>query len=181
MKIQVSRYIFIFVLLLTVHFTSTYAQEVTDSLTADVPTGYDSDLTGGGLRIPDDPPELDDDLLPPARVHEPDRTSADTAPLGGPAAPFSVSGLGAATYSIPIEVPKGINGMEPELSLVYNSQGGNNVAGWGFGLSCMSAITFVPKDIHHDGVAKPLHYDFSDPLAFDGKRLILKSGTHGVS
>ena len=115
------------------------------------------------------------------RVHDPDRTSTDSAPLGGPAATFSVSGLGAATYSIPIEVPKGINGMEPELSLVYNSQGGNDVAGWGFGLSCMSAISFVPKDIYHDGVAKPLHYDFSDPLALDGKRLILKSGTHGVS
>ena len=115
------------------------------------------------------------------RVHDPDRTSTDSAPLGGPAATFSVSGLGAATYSIPIEVPKGINGMEPELSLVYNSQGGNDVVGWGFGLSCMSAISFVPKDIHHDGVAKPLHYDFSDPLALDGKRLILKSGTHGVS
>ena len=181
MKKTVFRYIsiYIFVLSTAIPYTC-HAQEVADSVSADEYRDSEAD-DSGGLRIPDDPPVLDDDLLSSERVHEPDRTSTDPAPLGGPATTFSVSGLGAATYSIPIEVPKGINGMEPELSLVYNSQGGNDIAGWGFGLSHMSAITFVPKDIYHDGVAKPLHYDFSDPLALDGKRLILKSGTHGVS
>jgi len=34
---------------------------------------------------------------------------------------LSVSLAGAANYSIPIIVPKGINGVEPKISLNYNS------------------------------------------------------------
>jgi hypothetical protein len=41
---------------------------------------------------------------------------------------FSVSPSGAAIYTVPIEVPKGINGMEPKVSLVYSSQAGNGIA-----------------------------------------------------
>ena len=167
---------FILIMLLTAISIYSNAQEHEDtsSLVQDEEaSGLGVSSVASGLRIPDD-----DDLVPD-RIYEPDRTSADSAPVGGPSVAFSVSGTGAATYTIPIELPKGINGMEPEVSLVYNSQGGNDVAGWGFGLSCMSSISFVPNDIYHDDVAGPLHYDWRDSLALDGRRLILESGIHG--
>ena len=126
----------------------------------------------------------------PERIYAPDTTSALSAPVGSPEGIFSVSPLGAATYSIKIDVPDGRNGMQPDVSLVYNSQGGNDVAGFGFGLSCMSSIRFVGKDIYHDGVAKGINFSYNDdyplvlddnPLALDGRRMILKTGTAGVT
>ncbi len=179
MNKTVCRYLYLFVLLTAMPYTSSLAQEVADSISSD---GYmDSEADNSdGMRISDDPPSFDEEPLP-ERVYEPDRTSADPAPVGGTPASFSVSPTGAAAYSIKIDIPKGINGMEPELSLVYNSQGGNNIAGWGFSMSHVSAISFVPKDIYHDGQARPLHYDWDDGLSLDGRRLILKSGTPGAA
>ncbi|MBN1622407.1 MAG: VCBS repeat-containing protein [Endomicrobiales bacterium] len=42
---------------------------------------------------------------------------------------------GAFTYSYPIEVPSGRNGIQPNLQLIYNSQSGNGICGQGWSLS----------------------------------------------
>jgi hypothetical protein len=55
--------------------------------------------------------------LPIGRDREIDETKA----VGTTAGAFNVSSSGAATYSIPITVPRGLGGLTPQLSLNYNS------------------------------------------------------------
>ena len=99
--------------------------------------------------------------------------------VGGLGGAFNVSATGGATYSIPIKVPQGAGGLQPSLAIVYNSQAGNGIAGWGCSLSGISAITQGPKDIYHDGMAKALTYSADDAYYLDGKRLIYSTGTVG--
>ncbi len=94
---------------------------------------------------------------------------------------LDVSPTGAATYTIPIECPVGINGMQPNISLVYNSQSGNGIAGWGFNISGLSAITRVPKTVYSDTLAAGVKNLISDGYALDGNRLILNTGTYGTN
>lgn len=99
--------------------------------------------------------------------------------VGGMGGQFGVSPLGGATYSIPIEVPQGVGGLQPQLSIVYNSQSGNGLCGYGTSLAGISSITRGPKDIYHDGTAQGISYLADDALYLDGERLILFSGTAG--
>ncbi len=92
---------------------------------------------------------------------------------------FSVSPTGAATYSIPIEVPPGIGGMQPELSLEYNSQSGNGLLGVGWSLGGLSAITRCPKTLAQDGEIHGVGFTSEDRFCLDGQRLIAVSGAYG--
>ncbi len=89
---------------------------------------------------------------------------------------FAVNESGAATYSIPIQVPPGIAGMEPKLALSYNSQAGNGLMGMGWGLSGLSTITRCPRSIAQDGVKGGIYYDGNDRYCMDGQRLMLVGG-----
>ena len=99
--------------------------------------------------------------------------------VGSMGGAFSVSPMGGATYSIPIEVPQGVGGLQPQLAIVYNSQAGNGLCGYGASLSGLSSITRGPKDIYHDTIAQGMKYLAGDALYLDGVRLILSSGTAG--
>ena len=91
----------------------------------------------------------------------------------------SVGITGAATYQIPIEIAPGISGMQPSISLVYNSQSGNGLLGWGFNISGLSAISRVPQTIYFDGNASGIKNNSTDKYALDGNRLVSVNGTYG--
>lgn len=94
---------------------------------------------------------------------------------------LSVSLTGGAQYNIPIAVPAGINGVVPEISLSYNSQGGNGIVGYGWNVSGISTISRIPSTKFHDNQIDGVDFDNLDRLALDGERLILKSGTYGTN
>lgn len=93
---------------------------------------------------------------------------------------LSVSLTGGATYNIPIAVPPGINGIVPQISLSYNSQGNNGIAGYGWNISGVSVITRIPSSKYHDNLIDAVDFNVMDRFAFDGQRLIVKNGTSGI-
>lgn len=93
---------------------------------------------------------------------------------------LSVSLTGSATYTLPVAVPPGIAGTVPQVNLVYNSQGGNGLAGYGWNISGVSAITRIGTTKFHDATIDAVDFDTFDRFAFDGQRLMLKSGVYGA-
>ncbi len=85
---------------------------------------------------------------------------------------FSVSNSGSATYSIPIQVPKGTGGMEPTLALSYDSQSGNGLIGVGWSLSGLTIIHRCGTSLVKDGFIDDVDFDDNDQLCLDGQRLI---------
>jgi hypothetical protein len=98
-----------------------------------------------------------------------------TAPIGATPGSFAVDPSGAATYSIPIFVPPGTNGMQPQLSLNYHSQGGNGLLGMGWSIGGLSAIHRCGSTIAIDGIKGGVNYDANDKFCLDGERLIWSS------
>ena len=94
---------------------------------------------------------------------------------------LSVSPTGAANYTIPIDVPPGLNGVAPKISLTFNSQSGPGNAGWGWNLSGISSITRIPSTQYHDNKIDPVDFDLLDRFALDGQRLILRTGSYGAN
>ncbi len=101
--------------------------------------------------------------------------SPSTSTVGTLAGSVNVGDGGSAGYSIPIQVPPGINGLQPSLSLSYSSQGGNGHLGVGWSLNGFSSISRCPATETTDGARDAINYDFNgknDIYCLDGQRLI---------
>lgn len=125
----------------------------------------------GAITLPDAPVISNAEDLPP---HDPT--------VGAVAGGADVSG-GAATYTIPIQVPPGRKGMQPSVSLSYSSRAGNGVAGLGWNLNAGSSIHRCPQTVAQDGVTRGVGLDGADRLCLDGQRLMLApgGGTYGLA
>lgn len=102
--------------------------------------------------------------------------------VGTTAGVFSTSPTGAATYTIPLQLRDGYSAFTPQISLVYNSQSGNGIAGFGWNIAGLSAITAIPHSRYYDGTnIQGISVNSSDVYALDGERLLLKSGANPTS
>ena len=101
-----------------------------------------------------------------------DREINTDLPVGSLPGNASVSSTGAATYTIPIYIPPGTAGMQPSISLSYNSQAGNGIAGYGWSISGLSSISRTPKSIYHDGSPEQIQFNGNDSYSLDGNRLV---------
>ena len=105
--------------------------------------------------------------------------------FGTTAGAVDVSPLGGATYTIPIDISPGTNGVQPQISLVYNSQSGKGIAGMGWSIGGLSAITRVGKAKYIEGETTGVTMTYDDKYVLDGLRLIpvrkgVNSGTNGL-
>lgn len=99
-----------------------------------------------------------------------------TAPVGATSGAFNVSPSGAATYSIPIVVPPGVNGMVPKLTLNYKSQSGNGLLGMGWSMGGLSVVHHCGATFAIDGFKGGVNYDANDRFCLNGERLAYIGG-----
>lgn len=104
-----------------------------------------------------------------------------SSPVGLTQGSAGVSPTGAASYQIPIYTPQGIAGMQPSLSIAYNSQmGSSSILGVGWNISGISAISRTPKTILNNGASGGVDFDLGDIYTLDGNRLLALNGNYGV-
>ena len=99
----------------------------------------------------------------------------DNGVVGAIGGVVNISASGGATYTIPIQVAEGIGGIQPNLSLVYNSQSGNGLLGWGWNLSGLSAITRAGQCKFYDDTITAIDFH-NDRFLLDGQRLMVVNG-----
>ncbi|HAN77727.1 MAG TPA: hypothetical protein DCQ31_08115, partial [Bacteroidales bacterium] len=108
-----------------------------------------------------------------------------TLPVGTLAGSHNVTPAGGLTYQIPIFTSPGTAGVQPQVSIVYNSQGGNGTLGMGWEIAGMSAITRVPTSQYNleseTDVVRGVKLTNEDRFALDGNRLYVDSLTYGAN
>jgi RHS repeat-associated protein len=94
---------------------------------------------------------------------------------------FAVNRNGSAQYSIPIWAPPGPRGIQPALSLIYNSQSGAGTLGVGWSLAGLGAISRCNETYAQDSTLAPIALVTSDGYCLNGNRLRLTGGTYGTA
>lgn len=87
-------------------------------------------------------------------------------------AQVSVGDGGTPNFSQAIQVPPGVAGMSPKLSLLYAGGGVNGPLGHGWSVQGLSAITRCAATLAQDGKRVGVTYAATDKLCLDGQRLI---------
>jgi len=108
--------------------------------------------------------------------------SADVfAAVGRTKGQFNVSATGSAQFNIPIWAPPGPQGIQPNLSLFYDSQASIGPLGIGWSLAGLGAITRCNLTAAQDAAPAPVNLVAGDGYCLNGNRLRLTSGTYGTA
>jgi len=99
--------------------------------------------------------------------------------VGAISGTLDVTTTGAATYSIPIDAVPGTNGIEPNISIVYNSQSGIGLLGSNWQLEGLSSIRRIPQSMYQDNNITQVNLNLTDRYELDGNRLVEVLGTYG--
>ena len=137
------------------------ANQSSKTLTNETITAPDStDTTQPTLTSPDDPPEYRD----PRRSFKTVITQSDQT-------------SGALVTSYPLTIPPGRNGMQPSLSLEYNSQNNENINNFGYGWTINIPYIERTNKLGTDH----LYIDnyFSSYMEGELNPITLSDGTHG--
>lgn len=132
-----------------------------------------ADPSGG---IPGDVPGDEPSISPDSKVNSyvPTSIAVDTSKAVGEIPITSgVASSGAKTYEVPIDVPPGMNGMTPSLFLSYNSHQGNSIAGKGWTIGGLSAITRTSASRYYRAMSMGVRMWISDEFLLDGMHLVL--------
>lgn len=89
---------------------------------------------------------------------------------------IDVSAIGAATYTVPIDVVPGTGGIQPNIAVVYNSLSGIGVLGQKWSLQGLHSITRTGQSLRIDGMITPADFSTNDRFSLDGNRLLLVEG-----
>ncbi len=108
------------------------------------------------------------------------RTLNTSYEVGSLPGSVNVSSSGAATYTIPIDIAPGKAGMEPSISVGYNSNAKDGDLGWKWNLNAGSAISRGPTTYLQEGYVDGGNFTNQDKFYLDGNRLVLHSGTYGA-
>lgn len=133
---------------------------------------YSYTPSGGSLTIQIPDPIITGPVSYAFSVDPETRTLNTYLMVGATNGSFNVNPLGGASYSIPLELLPGVNGLAPGLSLVYSSNSGPAMAGYGWQIAGLSAISRGPKTYYHDSTARGVELDTSDRFYLDGQRLV---------
>ncbi|MCG8554453.1 MAG: hypothetical protein MJD61_04065, partial [Proteobacteria bacterium] len=118
--------------------------------------------------VPVEPPLREADL--PQGIA---RTDYETQDSGQTPGSFAVTHLGQASYTIPIEVPPGRLGLQPNLALHYSSSAGTNYMGVGWSLQGLGMITRCKRIPAIDGYTPYDENGAGDHFCLGGERLVI--------
>lgn len=79
---------------------------------------------------------------------------------------------GGKTYDIPIKLPCGMHGFQPNISVGYNSQRRNAAFGIGWDIEGDSKITRGSHSLYYDGYTQGVTNTQDDAFYLDGNRLL---------
>jgi len=157
-------------------FTSTESGTITHTARNSITLGpgYSYTPSGGSLTLQIQNPVVNGTVTYSPTPVDPETRTLNTSTylVGATNGSFNVTSIGGASYAIPLDLPPGVNGLAPTLSIEYSSNNREDVVGYGWQIGGLSLISRGPQTIYHDGIAGGVDQDLNDRFYVDGQRLV---------